>query len=581
MKELIMKKSLILLICLFTAHVHVWGATYTMRADGTSATKGTTACGNGTASDFMGITRHNQESFSPGDIIELCDDGGSIYTGRLIVRSDGSAGGGYITYRAESGTTITVDAGGATAEAFRMPGRQYIRVENLNFTGGTGAGVYGATQAGRDIAYIVLDNIRSYSHDGPGVQFISRMQNPAEKVSQITIQDSQIDTNGAAGISLTGFWLIEYVTIDGNDVFGNNTSQNSRQGIGIAVPRNVLTTGWTYENEGDDYYQAVTYTPLRVFQDDANFRELTKGNIPLTDGQWDYQGGNLYVDIGGNPEGIDIAYLTGKITNIAAINNKSYSNTDHSSGWDGVGIFFDLGVEDSYAAFNQVYDNDGGGIYVKSSKNIDIYYNLIYNNSVGQGDGIRVRKGSYDVNIFNNTITGTINGNGILILDGSDLIVLKNNIISNNNAYGISSDGTSANVSEDYNQLYNNTSGDRQNISAGSNSQSGDPLFVDTANENYTLEPISPAIDAGELQFMHAAGWHDNPYCKPGYTVKTRLYGDGPDIGACENNIDCAGDFNEDGDIDGSDLAELVNDVNLLDLGIFASNFGKPDCNAF
>ena len=533
MKGFIMKKTLILLICLFTAHA--WGATYTMRSDGTSATKGTTACGSGTASDFMGISGHNAARFSPGDIIELCDDGGSTYTGRLVPPSNGSAGGGYITYRAESETIITVDANSATAEAFRMPGRQYIRVEDLNFTGGTGAGVYGATQSGTDISYIVLDNIRSYSHGGPGVQFISRRQNPDAKVSRITIQDSQFDTNGAAGISLSGYWLIEHAIIAGNDVFENNTSQSSRNGIGIAAPKNILSSGWTHSG-GNVYYHAVTNTPLRVFQDDANLRELTKGSLPLSEGKWAYEEGKLYVDIGRDPQEINIVYVCGKITHIAVTHNKSFSNAEHSSGWDGTGIFFDWGVEDSYAAFNQVYDNDGGGIYVKTGKNIDIYYNLIFDNSVGQGDGIRVRQGAYGVNIFNNTIMGTKNGNGVQIMNANDLIVLKNNIISHNNTYGINSDGTSTGVSEDYNQLYRNTSGDRQNINAGDNSQSGNPLFASATNDNYTLKRRSPAINAGDFLFIHADSWHDNPYCKPGYNVKTRLYGDGPDIGACETN---------------------------------------------
>jgi parallel beta-helix repeat protein len=201
-----------------------------------------------------------------------------------------------------------------------------------------------------------------------------------------------------------------------------------------------------------------------------------------------------------------------------------------------VGIFLDRGVENSYAAFNQVYDNDGGGIYVKTGKNIDIYYNLIYDNSVSQGDGIRLNQGASNVNIFNNTIKGTKNGNGVQIMNNNDSIVLKNNIISNSKAYGIYSDGTSANISEDYNQLYRNTSGHRQKISAGDNSQYGNPRFANAASDNFTLKSKSPAINAGELQFIHAAGWHDNPNCKAGYTVKDELYGD-PDIGACESNI--------------------------------------------
>lgn len=529
-----MKKLFVLLICLFTAHA--WGTTYTMRADGTSATKGKTACGSGTASDFMGISRHNNEIFKPGDVIVLCDDGGSTYTGRLVVPSSGSESGGYITYRPESGATVTVDANGATAEAFRMPGRQYIRVQGLNFTGGKGAGVYGATQPWEDIAYIVLDHIRSYAHGGPGVQFVSRYQNTNQKVSQIIIQNSQFDTNGAAGISLSGHRLIEHAIIDGNEVFENNTKQMSRNGIGISMPKNTLSTGWT-EHENNVYSQVVPNMPLRVFQNEVNLRELDKigGNSP-SEGQWAYVGDELYVNIGGDPQGINIVYIYGKITDVAVINNKSYSNTDHKNGWDGVGIFLDRGVENSYAAFNQVYDNDGGGIYVKTGKNIDIYYNLIFDNSVSQGDGIRVNQGAYDVNIFNNTIKGTKNGNGVQIINNNDSIVLENNIISNSKAYGMTSDGTSADISEDYNQLYRNTSGHRQKISAGDNSQYGNPRFANAASDNFTLKSRSPAINSGEVQFIHAGDWHDNPYCKAGYTVKTQLYGD-PDIGACESNI--------------------------------------------
>lgn len=46
----------------------------------------------------------------------------------------------------------------------------------------------------------------------------------------------------------------------------------------------------------------------------------------------------------------------------------------------------------------------------------------------------------------------------------------------------------------------------------------------------------------------------------------------GTGVGACE------GDFDSDGDVDGSDLAELAADPGLLDLSSFAANFGRTDC---
>jgi len=40
----------------------------------------------------------------------------------------------------------------------------------------------------------------------------------------------------------------------------------------------------------------------------------------------------------------------------------------------------------------------------------------------------------------------------------------------------------------------------------------------------------------------------------------------------------CAGDFDNDGDVDGLDLKELIDDITLLDLNTFAMEFGRTDC---
>jgi hypothetical protein len=42
--------------------------------------------------------------------------------------------------------------------------------------------------------------------------------------------------------------------------------------------------------------------------------------------------------------------------------------------------------------------------------------------------------------------------------------------------------------------------------------------------------------------------------------------------------IKCAGDFNNDGDVDGSDLAGLAANPSLLDVFSFAAHFGRTDC---
>jgi hypothetical protein len=40
----------------------------------------------------------------------------------------------------------------------------------------------------------------------------------------------------------------------------------------------------------------------------------------------------------------------------------------------------------------------------------------------------------------------------------------------------------------------------------------------------------------------------------------------------------CEGDFDNDGDVDGSDLSELISGNKILDLDVFALEFGRNGC---
>ena len=76
-----------------------WGATYYMRADGTNADPDcseTSACCAGA----MDVSDHNAATFSDGDIIYLCDDGGA-FRDQIVFPSNGSSAG--ITYQPYTG----------------------------------------------------------------------------------------------------------------------------------------------------------------------------------------------------------------------------------------------------------------------------------------------------------------------------------------------------------------------------------------------------------------------------------------------------------------------------------------------
>lgn len=84
----------------------VGGATYYMRADGKAANK-TVATSCSSASTAMSVARHNKESFSPDDVINLCDDGGD-YKASIIAPSSGT-NGHPVTYKNAEGDTPTID----------------------------------------------------------------------------------------------------------------------------------------------------------------------------------------------------------------------------------------------------------------------------------------------------------------------------------------------------------------------------------------------------------------------------------------------------------------------------------------
>src|SRR3990172_5515404 len=80
--------------------------TYYIRADGTAANKGAASGPGSTQSACMNIAVHNGETFSAGDIIKLCDDGG-IFRGAIVPPSAGSVGSP-IVYEPEAGDSPQV-----------------------------------------------------------------------------------------------------------------------------------------------------------------------------------------------------------------------------------------------------------------------------------------------------------------------------------------------------------------------------------------------------------------------------------------------------------------------------------------
>jgi hypothetical protein len=189
---------------------------------------------------------------------------------------------------------------------------------------------------------------------------------------------------------------------------------------------------------------------------------------------------------------------------------------------------------DAMIARNQIMGNSGyagGGILTYLGK-ARIASNLIYSNSAVVGGGAVLISGSQ---FINNTLVGNAapagGGNIYGASDTSGQCLLTNNIICNaalgGGVYLDSQDGATQMA---FNDVWNNTGGDYYEATSrtGINSNiSEDPMFVDSANNDYHLQVLSPCINAGAPNFQASAGEVD-------FYRNSRVFGSRVDIGAAE-----------------------------------------------
>jgi hypothetical protein len=136
------------------------------------------------------------------------------------------------------------------------------------------------------------------------------------------------------------------------------------------------------------------------------------------------------------------------------------------------------------------------GIGMFNTDHINILNNFIHGIGGVVGAGIYGNFVSY-INIYNNTIYGNA-GNGIHFdsLNPTNTII-KNNIITNNLVYGFGSMWVGTGSVVNYNNVWGNLLGDGPLYLHGANDISLNPLFVDPANGDFSLQPTSPAINMG------------------------------------------------------------------------------------
>lgn len=153
---------------------------------------------------------------------------------------------------------------------------------------------------------------------------------------------------------------------------------------------------------------------------------------------------------------------------------------------------------------NTIVDVRGNGIQSAgqaplASSSMTVVNNIISN--VG-GDGIKLNHTSYGSVVVGNTIDGC-GGDAIEVSEAAmiDGATIKNNIISNNTGYGIKcSTGTTALNDRrstgkiDYNNIYNNTAGAYNGISAGAHDTYLDPQYTNAGALDFSVGANMKAI---------------------------------------------------------------------------------------
>jgi hypothetical protein len=148
------------------------------------------------------------------------------------------------------------------------------------------------------------------------------------------------------------------------------------------------------------------------------------------------------------------------------------------------GYAIQLAAQDIRVAFCWIHDSSYGATY-SGGGNGHVIEHCIVSNCSSQGVNLY-----YGGCAHNNTVYNC----GFGITFGSQLYCSAVNNIVQDCTTGIFGAGHCYN---DNNIVYNNTTQYDGGIVAGPNSSTSDPLLADPSNDDFTLDPGSPAFDAG------------------------------------------------------------------------------------
>ena len=328
----------------------------------------------------------------------------------------------------------------------------------------------------------------------------SPMYNPSTNFTDYEVRDNT-------------FLLVNNVKIFGGFQNANETNINQRDTINL----NTVLSG---ERPGDNYYHVVLSAgPVgTACLNGFTIRDGFASGSSISNPGISVNSQSISKDNGG---GIYLNTSSPAIHNCAIINNRAadygggiFNVTESSNpilncrisnntASYGAGIYNGLSyplIENCIISSNEAW-YDGGGIYatgimsVIQTDSVRIKNSLITSNTSVKGGGIYV-KNRTAVLLTNSTLADNT-GNGSIYAENNTYchVAFHNTLLWDNSTGFVSGSGSNT-----YTSFYSLVQ-DKNDFPANGNldgtNPGSDPLFVDTASNNFTLQPCSPAINAG------------------------------------------------------------------------------------
>jgi len=321
----------------------------------------------------------------------------------------------------------------------------YADIVNNTIQGNQGtAGIYINDGQANITGNMVQSNLNWGIYGKPGTQLTIGGATQAEKN---TVQSNRI------GIQLEGVGTVQQPA----SIVGNTINQNTDDGIALAAGSVVIVGG----------------------------QSTSRGNTISDNAQvgLSIYGNNTNVTVQNNTiqkSGSSGVFIQGGVSAVSLDANLITSNNSQ-----GVYIQNNTTLAQITIQNNRISDNQGAVYSTSPTTEIVFLNDLIYRNNKGDR-GLQL---SGDATFINNTITGH-SGYALVSFGADKTIKVYNTIFANNtNDWYVEGSHIVTHSLFDGSLPFGVT---------GNNNITGDPQFVDTANDDYHLQSTSPAINAGD-----------------------------------------------------------------------------------